>query len=282
MPRYKRKFTEAKKKKWEKEGRGQGHGENFKPWYTVRDVASQGLCSRVRGLITRRVHHLLSRKEYYFFLIVDFCSRVLDIREQFPLPREVTLEIAARLGIKHPMDPWTKVPVVMTTDFLLDFVVDDKTVLIARTIKMTSKLKKKRTLEKLEIERTYWQERGIDWAIVTERDIPIVVAKNIRWIRSAYYLEDFPSISKELLLELEELLFHEIASSHKPLATITSAVDNSYCLSPGICLLLARHLIARRIWPVDIYSELGGNRPLIVSKSRWSSQRETICESSYL
>lgn len=29
--------------KWIKEGRGQGFGNNYKPWLTIRDVSSEGL-----------------------------------------------------------------------------------------------------------------------------------------------------------------------------------------------------------------------------------------------
>ncbi len=44
----------------------------------------------------------------------------MDIREQFPLlPIEETIIIAEELGIKHPTDPNTGEPVVMTTDFLV-------------------------------------------------------------------------------------------------------------------------------------------------------------------
>ncbi|MEA0564472.1 hypothetical protein U2H26_15000 [Lysinibacillus irui] len=40
-------------------------------------------------------------------------------REQFPLDREVTLQVADNLGIKHPTDNKTNTPIVMTTDFFL-------------------------------------------------------------------------------------------------------------------------------------------------------------------
>lgn len=43
-----------------KKGIGQGHGKDYKPWLTVRDVPSQGLSTRVRGWKTGRVHHFLS------------------------------------------------------------------------------------------------------------------------------------------------------------------------------------------------------------------------------
>ena len=34
--------------KWIKDGRGQGHGAAYKPWITVRDIASQGALFQLR------------------------------------------------------------------------------------------------------------------------------------------------------------------------------------------------------------------------------------------
>jgi hypothetical protein len=41
------------------------------------------------------------------------------IREQFPLPRDKTLEVAMQLGERHPYYPGTHVPAVMTVDFMV-------------------------------------------------------------------------------------------------------------------------------------------------------------------
>ena len=38
---------ELKIQKWIKEGRGQGFGNNYKPWLTIRDVSSEGRSHRV-------------------------------------------------------------------------------------------------------------------------------------------------------------------------------------------------------------------------------------------
>ncbi|MGP7816533.1 TnsA endonuclease N-terminal domain-containing protein [Niallia sp. 01092] len=51
---------------------------------------------------------------------MEYSGFIVDIREQFPLlPIEETIIIAEELGIKHPTDPNTGEPVVMTTDFLV-------------------------------------------------------------------------------------------------------------------------------------------------------------------
>lgn len=58
--------------------------------------------------------------ERNYFYLTEFSDVILDIREQFPLLlQEETIVVAEELGIKHPVDPKTGDPIVMTTDFLL-------------------------------------------------------------------------------------------------------------------------------------------------------------------
>src|SRR4051812_20821159 len=83
------------------EGRGQGVGLNYLPWHEVQDFPSRGVIHRPFGLKTGRVHHLFSDLEFTVFLIYDLLTRIIDIREQFPLlPLEETLEIAKKIKVK--------------------------------------------------------------------------------------------------------------------------------------------------------------------------------------
>ena len=109
---------------------------------------------------------------------------------------EETIVIADELGIKHPTDPKTNEPIVMTTDFLLTLDKGQGVFEVARTIKMKDELLKERVLEKFEIEREYWQRRDIDWCIVTEEEIPKTMARNISYIHDYYDIRDFDSFSE--------------------------------------------------------------------------------------
>ena len=66
-------------------GKGLGEGSDYKPWITVQDFSSKGIVSRVYSHKTGRVHHFLSRNELYYFYILEWSDKVLDIREQYPL-----------------------------------------------------------------------------------------------------------------------------------------------------------------------------------------------------
>jgi len=87
--------------RWLKDGRGSGSGAEYSPWLTVRDVPSKGRVHRVQGHLTPRTHHLLSALELSTFLLLEWNPLVTDIREQYPLNVEETLEIAKELGIRH-------------------------------------------------------------------------------------------------------------------------------------------------------------------------------------
>lgn len=94
--------TEHQQKRWIKEGRGQGYLKDYKPWITIRDVSSKGRSHRVFGHTTKRTHHLLSDLQLAIFLLLDWNPLITDIREQFPLPLNTTLEISEQAQIPHP------------------------------------------------------------------------------------------------------------------------------------------------------------------------------------
>nr|WP_281491830.1 TnsA endonuclease N-terminal domain-containing protein [Wohlfahrtiimonas chitiniclastica] len=146
--------------KWLKEGRGQGELADYKPWIKISDISSSGRSHRVFGHKTRRTHHLMSDLELAIFLFLEWNSKVIDIREQFPLKFDETIEIAEYIQVKHPAIGGNVH--VMTSDF---YVVssDKKFSQLVLQAKYANELKKPRVIEKLEIERRYWNSKGIPW-----------------------------------------------------------------------------------------------------------------------
>lgn len=191
MARYRYALDESKIQRFIKEGRGKGEGAEYLPWLTIQDVPSEGRVHRIPSLKYGRLHHLLSDLEKYAFTIYEWNDAVLDIREQFPLDREITRRIAAECGIKHPTDPETGCDIVMTTDLLLTTIINGECVLKARAVKPSEELTN-RTVAKLEIERRYWQELNVDWGIVTERQLPKHFAINLYWARGVFDFEGLP------------------------------------------------------------------------------------------
>lgn len=188
MSRCRRVWSQTVFNKYLKEGCGQGNGANYNPWIHVQDFPSVGMVSRVAGMTTGRIHHLMSNLEFLLFYLLDWSDDVLDIREQYPLVGLTrAVEIAESSQTKYPYDTKSGFPYILTSDFHLETMEGSKVL----SVKSSSELGKLRVREKLEIERRYWNERGVEWAIVTENEINRTKASNIEWLSQAKDLTAF-------------------------------------------------------------------------------------------
>ncbi|WP_419877524.1 TnsA endonuclease C-terminal domain-containing protein [Brevibacillus centrosporus] len=269
-----KKITASKVDAMQKKGRGLGHGVEYTPWFTVRDVPSIGLSTRVLGWKTGRIHHFLSQLESSYFYTLEWSLAVTDIREHLPMDVEETVKIADRLGITHPLDPDTKEPIVMTTDFVLNVLDNETTCLVARTVLPNSELNSKRRVEKLEIERVYWNEQGVNWGIVTDQEIPEGLVKNIVWVHEMFHLDELVGFSEAMINQIEPKLYEAICASELSLSEATRWVDDRLGFDPGTSLTICRHLIANRRWIVDMITKINPSNQLVI--------RERITEKDQL
>ena len=237
--------SEAKNRRWIKEGRGQGTASNYKPWLTVRDVASEGRSHRVFGHITQRTHHLLSDLELATFLLLQWRSTTTDIREQFPLDREVTRELSERLGLEHPNHQG--VDQYMSSDFVVDSLEKDKP-RFAIQVKSSEAYSNPRTIEKLEIERAYWREKEVPFFWVTENQIPPVVFENI----NLFYHHIDDSDQEELFVQLEVFGKHLRENESLRVKDLCMKLDASYDHEAGESLYQVKRLLAGRYFHFDI------------------------------
>lgn len=185
-----------------------------------------------------------------------------DIREQYPLlPLEETLDIAKQCSFDHPGvpnkdDPKALEPIVMTTDFLITLMIDGKRVERARTVKYADDLQSPRVLQKLEIERRYWEARGISWGIVTEHEIPSVLADNVEHLYPYRYLDEDSRYSRRELYSAATVLTQTVQGSALSLRHIALDCDAILGFDPGTCLSIAYFLIANRYWEIDMYTPI--------------------------
>ena len=150
--------TEAQYRKWIKEGRGTGEYQDYKPWLTVYDAPSDGRVHRVFGYKSKRTHHLLSDLELSMFYLLEWRQDVLQVKEQFPLEREITLELAESAGIKHPNV--RGVDQYLSSDFLVETTSRDLPY-FALQAKYVSTFEEHRKIEILELEKRFWHEKQI-------------------------------------------------------------------------------------------------------------------------
>jgi hypothetical protein len=246
-------------------GFGQGRGRKYKSWITVQSFSSTGYSNRVPGNKTGREHHFFSNIELEFFHVLDWSPRVVDIREQFPLlPVDETLAYAAAHGIRHPMDPKTKEPYVLTTDFLITVRNTPRDTEEARAVKPASALQSLRTLEKLQIEKLYWSARKVNWGIVTEHDIPKNVSHNLRWLHPYMDSPHVASVSEDQIHAVDRFLRASLRGG-VALAAAARTSDYKFGFEPGVSLSLARHFIASRRWLVDISVKIDPSLPLKIN-----------------
>ena len=134
----------------------------------------------------------------------------------------------------------------------------------ARTVKFAKDLQSEQTLEKLEIERRYWQIRNIDWGIVTEYEIPEVLARNVEWLHPFLHAENLSPLSEREIFRIATALTLRVAKGNVPLVNITDECDDQLGLSPGTGLSVVRHLIANRQWQTDKNRPLQPSKPLVL------------------
>jgi hypothetical protein len=263
MAKRKRQISQKVIDKRIKEGRGQATGVEYQPWLRIQDVPSQGLVHRIKGWKTGRLHHLMSNLELNYFYVLEWSPLVVDIREQYPLlPLEETIELAEQCGVRHPTDPRSQEPIVMTTDFLITLQGDRRPIEQARTIKPAQQLVSERVQQKLEIERRYWLRRKIDWGIVTEREIPQTLCQNVALLHEHRELHDRVDVSDSQLQDLITVLTDYVTQGDVSLRVATSQCDRCLGFEPGTSLGVTYHLLATRRWLIDMNAPLEPGHPL--------------------
>lgn len=250
-------WDEGKIQRYISEERGKGEGKKYKPWLTIQDVPSDGRAIRCQGWKTERIHHLMSDHEKRYFFLLEWANDVVDILEQFPLDREITCKIAESKGIKYPQDVKSKRPLVLTTDFLIKVQHNGDKKYIARTIKPSEFLEKRRVIEKFEIEREYWRQKDIDWAIVTEQDIPVDFVANIEWMHSAYWLDNLDGYEFEDCQKLIRIFLMQLSRAKDVnMIDLLGQLDMQHNLQPGSFLFLFRHCLSRRLILCDLDTKI--------------------------
>ncbi|NGZ67579.1 heteromeric transposase endonuclease subunit TnsA [Vibrio aestuarianus subsp. cardii] len=243
-------FKRALKQKY-----GLGEGANYTPWIRVQDVKSHGHSGKIDGIKSGRTHHTLSEQETCFFYLAEFSDSVTDIREQFPLlPLTLSLKISKLLDVEHPKHPITKAPIIMTTDFLLTCSDGKRIWYEAVSVKPSEKLSDKRTAEKLDIERVWWELLGIPFHIFCLSELNQIKSKNIQWITDPKR-KDYSSPSNKVREEAKCML----TVGTMQLSDVCDMFSNQVDMSNDDALILLKYLIADKEVIVDLA------RPIVLS-----------------
>lgn len=254
--------------RFSKEGRGRGSGSSYTPWYRIQDKSTFGLATRIYSPKTQRMHHLLTKFHRSYFLWNEWRIDVEDIRENYPLDINDTAAIARQFGLRHPRAKQNNKPKVMITDFVLTVRDASGTSLAARSLSRNADVGSSSLPPKLEIERRYWNARGIDWAIVTESQLPRNLVANADLLRGYIDVRNRLGGCDADLHMISLWLTCEILACSEPLRQITTRCDHCFELPMGTGITIAYHLLATRQWKIDMNVRIEpGKRMLILSSS---------------
>jgi hypothetical protein len=248
------KWTEKKIAKMQAEGLGMGSDLGYIPWIQVKDISSLGRSRRVWSPKTRRTHHLLSDVEYNLFVALEWQLDIVDIREQYPLDRAVTQDIARRLSISHPYYPGTQVPTVMTVDFLVTLRRGDYVTSAAYNAKTADEAEDERSVSKLEVQRDYFEQMGIEHHIVFDCDIPRQNVANIGDIREAPLRPDEQEPRQGYFTDLCQRMLNDMPTHPQSLSlkAYCSVFDARFGCAPGVGIRVARILMFQRMLVTDL------------------------------
>lgn len=167
-----------------KEGRCQGIGPDYIPFYKVTDFASKGTASRIWDTREGRFVHCMSQTEAMLYFLLRWDTSVVHIREQFLLDQNRINEICRFHGYPHMF--------CCTTDFLVDYTDGTQKAFSVKYSRQDFDSGNPRyrggehTYEALirrqTVEKDYWESLGVEFQIVTRENIPEIRTFNIRYI----------------------------------------------------------------------------------------------------
>lgn len=204
--------------------------------------------SQIAGLKINRIHHTLSSIETEFFYLAEYSDSVIDIREQFPLlPINLSIKIAKTLDIEHPAHPKTKTPIIITTDFLITRMIDGKIIYEAVSVKPEKESDDIRVLEKIELERVWWNLLGIKFSYFVGNELTLIQSHNINWATHPLRSD------KELFTEYEfNLALSFIAKGKHAIRDICDLFVNNMKMKHENAFNMLRCLIGTKRITVDL------------------------------
>ena len=157
-----------------------GLGTNGKPRFGDREVSSIGTTSSLPGSGYDGSFVCLSQGERNFALTLMYDDNVARIETQVVLNKDDTDALAKELGYRRFNNGRT----AMTTDFLVTMQDGSR---VAYSVKASrNDTEDRRTQEKLEMERRYWEARGIECRMLYKEDLDPVLCSNLADVFSAY------------------------------------------------------------------------------------------------
>lgn len=256
MTNRSKEWTDAKLKTRIQEGRGQGDKE-YQPWLKVADTPSRGRVTRIFSRKMNRTMHLLSDMQTMYYYLLEFDDRVQFVKEQYPLMD--LMDIVAELDeplLKRLSNSDGTPHIVVTTFLVTAKDVKGNVYTFARSLKAIAELEKRAVLERLEIQRRYFNNLNIDWSIITEDEINYIKSRNIEWVLPALNILDYGIAEEKVKIYGPALIDSLLNNPSRSLNVLLESFERKMRLGAGTGLFLYRHFIASKQIEVNLDIEL--------------------------
>lgn len=223
--------------------------DDYKPFYDSMDISVHGKRFEIRDPFTGITHHGRSALEAKIIILLSWL-RPARICTQIYLDRLRTDAIYKELGYQVPTGP-----LPLTEDVVYSIINDHQERRFAIGAKYVRDLEEESLARNLEVRRVFWNSMNIPWTVLTERDIPLTLIREIMFLRDYYDIENH-GVSRDKLEFAQKQLTEQIVTNPNglPLNEISIALDKklSANLDSGDSLVIAYHLIATKKWRLDL------------------------------
>ncbi len=201
--------------------------------------SSKGRATRIYGYKTKRIHHLQSDNQLRLFLLLEWNDMVKNIEENVELKDlEIVIDNVEDLRLDKFSDSEGQL-YQLHTNLLITIKRDNSEEQVAISVKSLSELERKTVIEKMEIERRFWKSKGIQFYVVTEKEINKQLVDNIKWVR-----ETLIDKSIENKRELAEHLYYFLQENEQEkLIDVLAEFDDNFVVKRGTSLFIFRYLI---------------------------------------
>lgn len=222
----------------------------------VTTFSSKGRATRIHSYKTNRIHHLQSDNQLRVFLTLEWSDKVKDIQENIELKDlEEIIDNVENLRLDKFSDKETGQLYQLHTNFLVTIKRNNGEEQVAISVKSLSEIKRKTVIEKMEIERRYWKEKGVSFHVITEKEIDKQFVENIKWVREAFI--DKSIENKE---ELKEKLYYFLQGyKEKRIIDVLNKFDEEGNLKAGTALFILRYLIALKEVEINMKEKMDLN-----------------------
>lgn len=227
----------------------------------ITTFSSKGRVSRIcSNKCKEEIIHLQSDNQMRFFMFLEWHEDIKKIEVNIELNNlEETLIDIENLNLYKFRERETGELFKLHTNFLVTFKsyreMDKQ---IAISVKSISELKKKIVIEKLEIERRYWEVKGIKFVVITEKEIDKQFINNIMWVRDTK--------NDKSLREREELatkLYYFMKENKEVVVSkLLQEFDKREDIKEGTGLFLFRYLIAEKQIEVNMKKRIDLNEKI--------------------